>query len=90
MLKFIARDEGDGSVILGFLLSEGNLKKLREGLPILVELSAMGVDGYDGDAIKKGKVIIAYGGTDDELFEMVKGKVSPDTIVHKQEKYHEG
>lgn len=73
MIKFVA-GEGE-NVFFGFGLSETNLEKLREGKPIVIELSALGP--------YQGKVAIFWGPTEDEIFRdlMEQGFISSETRV---------
>lgn len=80
MIKFKATK--DGKPLLGFGLSEGNIEKLQQGLPIMIDLADMDAG--------EGKVIIFYGGTDEELVEMCSPLLQPETEIHEQKKYHEG
>ena len=56
MVKFKGEDQ-DGKTILGFGLSELNLQKLREGMPIRIN----NTDFFDGT------VIILYGKTEKDI-----------------------
>ncbi len=72
MIKFNGRDE-NGRLLIGFGLSEMNLRKLRQGLPIHVHADEM---GFVGD------VLIFYGKTEDDLTKQMidGGFVDPDTV----------
>lgn len=41
MIKFIGTKEDDGTAVIGFVLSPGNLERLIEGQPILVDLHGL-------------------------------------------------
>ena len=61
MIKAISYLPEGPLIFLG--LSEGSIVKLKAGKPIIVELAELGL---------KGKVIIAYGKTEDALAEEIK------------------
>lgn len=63
MVKFTG--ERDGKHLVGFGLSAGNLEMLREGKPILVDLSEM-IPGC------KMEVLIFYGVTEQAMYQEIK------------------
>jgi len=73
MVKFV-RCEKDGFV-LGFGLSEENIKKLREGQPIRTDLKDLG--------FSQGTAFIFYGRTEEEMdLELQRnGFITPDTCI---------
>ena len=81
MIKF--KGTRDGKPLYGFGLSEGNLQKLRQDMPIVVELEQLGLTG---------SLVIFYGKTESEIYKMMKdgGLIGPDTKMHEQKKHHEG
>jgi hypothetical protein len=71
MLKAVAHsDTGETLVILG--LSDINVEKLKEGLPILVEMEELGF---------KGKLAIIYGETEDALAKQFKDNMEIDQEI---------
>lgn len=70
MVKFIAMD-GVGPLI-GLGLSEQNLRKLREGMPIYTNGKEMGLSH---------NIYIFYGKTEDDMFEMMKDKIGDKTEI---------
>lgn len=72
MVKFIAKDSAGSLIGLG--LSEQNLRKLREGLPIYANGKEMGLSH---------NIYIFYGKTDDDMFDMMKNKISDKTKILK-------
>lgn len=81
MIKY--KGECEGKPVYGFGLSEGNLQKLRQGLPIEVDLEPMGGVGF---------VHIIYGETEQAILEMFQaaGCIAPDCTIHEQKRQHEG
>lgn len=80
MIKFVAGK--DGKPLLGFGLSEGNIEKLRQGLPIVVDLDEM--------VRVEGQVVIFYAATDEALVDLVQPLMTPDVDIKEQKQYHEG
>jgi hypothetical protein len=71
MLKAVAHsDNGETLVILGIV--EGNVQKLKEGFPILVDMDELGFEG---------KVAIVYGETEDALFKQFSENMEIDQKV---------
>lgn len=70
MIKFLAGD------IVGFGLSQENVKRLKLGQPILVKLRDMGLDS-------DLRVTIIYGETEAEMYHDLKraGLISEDTQI---------
>jgi hypothetical protein len=58
MIKFLVNAK-NGTQLVGLGLSEGNVKKLRAGQPILLHLDELGIEGID--------VLIHYGETEDAI-----------------------
>lgn len=81
MIKF--RGESEGKSLFGFGLSEANIQRLKDGDPIMVDLSVMGGDG---------KVLIFYGKTEHEMAMTLKecGAIGPQTEIRIQENTHGG
>lgn len=88
MIKFIARktnDDGTTSKILGLGISEGNVVKLKQNMPIRVDLHDLGLT--EGPL---RYVDLFYGGTDQDLADMIKPMVGPESVRCEQKKFHEG
>jgi hypothetical protein len=73
MIKMTGTINGRETLILG--LSDGNLKRLREGKPIHIFGAEMSL-GID--------VIIFWGETEKKLVAMVGPLIGPDTRIHDQ------
>ena len=76
MLK--ARANGRDGELLIFGLSEMNLKKLKEGRPIQIDLTEMGLNGtmlifYGKDEIAMAKQLEPFLGPDTKVFDLTKG-----------------
>lgn len=56
MIKFVAKD----TKLIGFGLSQANIKKLKQGLPILVDMKEL---GFETDH----KIFIFYGKTEEDM-----------------------
>lgn len=78
MIKFKA--DGDGGPLYGFGLSEENLRRLRDGKPILINLAELGMEG---------RAVIFYGRTETDMVRDLKaaGYVTPET---ERKQFHEG
>lgn len=72
MIKF--RASTDDGFILGFGLSEENVKRLKQGKPILIDLDEMGIHG--------GKLTIFYGKTEAKMARELSEMIGPDTEIH--------
>lgn len=83
MIKFTATDKQTGEVMVGLGISEGNVRLLREGKPIVVNLKDMGLPG--------GKVLIMWGPTEREMYAQLRdmGWIGPDTDIRDQTQQHE-
>ena len=83
MIKFtLNRPTHDGhqnKLVIGFGLSEANIKKLKQGHPILIDLMEMGIPYYE--------VLIMYGKTEQEMAKQLGGLVGPNTIIHESKMY---
>lgn len=81
MIKFTATK--DGKPLFGFGLSHGNLRLLKQGRPIVVDLALMGGEG---------KVMIFAGETEESIVEQMQqaGLIGPDVEIREQEQNHEG
>lgn len=76
MIKFTA--SGDGLVLVGLGLEEGNLERMRAGNPVRVRLSDLGFVGAVG-AVQ----IVIFAGTDARsMAKDLKQFIGPDTVVH--------
>lgn len=60
MIKFLVNGKNGGQLV-GLGLSEGNIKNLKEGKPILIKLDELGIEGID--------VLIHYGETEEAIVE---------------------
>jgi hypothetical protein len=58
MIKFVAQGK-NGQTIVGLGLSEGNIKRLKQGDPMYFSLEELGIEGID--------VTIVYGETEDAI-----------------------
>lgn len=76
MIKFKAGSDEDP--IFGFGISEGNVKRLRKGQPIAINMDEMGANGT---------VYIFYGKTERDLVDMTANHIGPDTKlkIHNDE-----
>lgn len=73
MIKFTTRAK-DGRKLIGFGLSSENLRRLREKMPILVDLGELGVPGT--------AVLICWGETEDDIAADLLGSFGDgDTVV---------
>lgn len=59
MIKFVARGQVDGKVLLGIVLSYANLDELRKGAPILFDFSEVNVGLPEGSRFPDGQVFLA-------------------------------
>jgi len=73
MIKFTGDSEDGKRKVLGIGLSDGNLRLLREGKPIMIWGEEMRLP-FD--------VLVFWGKTDEALAESVKAGVGPNTVVH--------
>lgn len=82
MIKFKGSD--DLGTIWGFGLGRDNVKKLKAGMPIKVDLRDMGGE--------RDSVVIMYGETEQEMVDQLRehGMIDDDCKVNEQPKHHEG
>lgn len=75
MIKF--RGNSNGKEVLGMALSEMNIKKLKEGMPILV----------NDPTFYEGKILIMYGRTEEEIIKELKSvmTINDDTRISLEE-----
>lgn len=66
MIKFKAMSK-NGRTLLGFGITENNIRLLKEGHPIKMNMMDLGLKGLD--------VTIFYGGTDKEMIKTVEDNV---------------
>lgn len=71
MIKYKVTGD-DGTMAIGFGISEENVKRLKAGQPILVDLNEMGINA---------NLMIFYRETDEQLIESVKPYIGKDTKV---------
>lgn len=72
MIKFTVDGEG-GRTLVGLGMSEGNVERLKAGMPIFVNLAALGLPPID--------IYIFYGETEHDLADMVKPNLGPESKV---------
>ena len=79
MIKFKGTKE-DGTPIYGFGLSNKNLKRLKKGEPILINLTEMG---------EEGEVVIFWGPTEEDMVKKLRSygclEDNVDMKVHQDE-----
>lgn len=71
MIKALAHVDGKPAVILGIV--EGNVERLKKGMPIRVHLKDMGLPDID--------VIVAYGKEEGDLVAQLMPFMGPNTEV---------
>lgn len=71
MIKF--KGEKDGKVLLGLGISEANVRKLKEGMPILID---------DPDFFE-GTILLMYGKTEKDMAREMLPFIVPGTIIKK-------
>lgn len=81
MIKFAAKSKKWG-LLLGFGLSAGNIERLTQGKPILINLTEMGV--------MQGEILIFYGKDEAEMAKMIEPYIGPETKVHGDPPQGEG
>lgn len=72
MIKF--KVNGAEKPLLGFGISAENVKRLKMGMPILINLKEMGIDA---------DIMIFYGETEAEMAEVIKPFIGPETVIKK-------
>ena len=72
MIKFTASK--GGGILIGFGLSEENIKKLKEGFPILVHLKELNLPSDD-------QILIFYGKTEAKIREGLDDFIGPGTKI---------
>lgn len=75
MVKFTAA--GPDGPIIGLGISEGNVERLKAGQPILVDLKTMG--------FQEGSIMIFYGESNAAMFQELKARVGPHTLIIGEE-----
>ena len=73
MIKFVANKDGPGGPMIGLGLSRDNVRLLKEGRPIVVELAPLG--------LSPGKVMLFYGKTEAALAKALLPFISEETTV---------
>lgn len=76
MLKF--KHETNEDVLVGFGIEEANVKKLKEGQPIAVDMEQFGYPNL--------KIMIWYGQTMGDLYKEVEPFIGPKTKIIPTEK----
>lgn len=69
MMKFVYTDKS-GAPSYGFGLSANNLRRLKEGMPISIDLTKMG---------GQGRILIFYGETEQDMARDLAEFIGPDT-----------
>lgn len=72
MIKF-TYTKGSGALCYGFGISEENVKRLKKGQPIYIDLSQIG---------GTGEVMIFYGKTEQDMARDLAEFIGPDTVTH--------
>ena len=72
MIKFMAGS--DKETLIGFGLSEENIKALKEGNPISIDMSEMG--------FKDTRAMIFFGETEEDMKRDLSDFISIETILH--------
>ena len=70
MIKF--KIDGAEKPLIGFGITEENVKRLKSGMPILVNLQEMGINA---------DILICYGETELELIKTLKPYISDKTVI---------
>jgi len=78
MVKFTSYNSKDSKHVLGLGLSEANIQKLKEGMPILIDDKQF----YDG------QIIIMYGRTEEEMAEELGDLITKDTEIRDDKSKH--
>ena len=78
MIKF--KIEGAEKPLIGFGITEENVKRLKLGRPILINLQEMGINV---------DILICYGETELELVETLKPYISDRTVIRKPDNNHD-
>lgn len=74
MIKLMASEEG--VPLFGFGLSENNIKELKKGRPIRIDLKSMGAHGT---------VLIFYGKTEADMEKDLEPMMNPKTKVNRDD-----
>jgi hypothetical protein len=64
--------------LIGFGISEENVKRLKKGMPILINLKEMGIEA---------DILIFYGETEAEMTEAIKPYIGTETVIKKSDKH---
>lgn len=72
MIKFKLTTD-DGEVKLGFGITQENVKLLKQGKPIYVDLNEMGI---------AAKLMIMYGETEAQIVKQLKPYIGEETVIH--------
>jgi hypothetical protein len=78
MIKFTAEMK-NGRTLIGLGLTAGNLRHMKAGRPLHVNLEEMNLAW-------KGEIIVIYGETEDELQEELKDFITPETKINVEKK----
>lgn len=84
MIKFLAADKKKRRAILCLGLSDENVRLLKEGRPILVNLDEMGIKISHNGRPYNGDIIIHHGETEEAILEQFKAAglvFAPETKV---------
>jgi len=75
MIKFTA-NRPDGKILIGLGLSDENIKRLREGKPMLVNLADLGIT-------LNAEIFIFTGKDEQSMKKDLSKHIRPDTVVNK-------
>lgn len=78
MIKFTA-NHPDGKMLIGLGLSNRNIKLLREGRPIVVDLADLGIT-------LKAEIFIFTGKDERSMKKDLKQYIGPDTVINSVSK----
>lgn len=81
MVKFTAA--GDDKILVGLGLEAGNVERLKQGRPILVNLQDLGFT-------QPIEVMIFYGESKELIVSQLKPYIGKGTVVHGEEKPSDG
>lgn len=79
MIKYSANTKT--GKLYGFVLTKENIKRLRKGQPIHINMAEMGGD-------PGSQILISYEETEQRACEAMERFIGPDTIVNQMEDYH--
>lgn len=74
MVKFSFKRKS-GKIVMGFGINQDNVRRLKKGDPIFVDLSQFGIDG---------EILIFYGETEQDLVAFVSPHIDKETKVYSE------